>query len=238
MATTSWTLTCFNAIFNPNDKQLKGDRIIVPQKVLDDIKDIDRDFYQFAIKNSTGRQTVCCRVEEFCAGDNMHIYMPSWMMHNLYLNDMDEAELCLLKSEIETAKKIVVQPHDSIFLTLSDHKTVLENSLGLFSSLTRGTSISITHDDSEFSLSVVEIGSDHKKYEGFRFSEFLYIPSRDLPYGGWIQHCLFCHHETTSTEKIEEWKLYICNRCQKKHNSYEKHELCSEVIKYIRRLGY
>ena len=81
-------------------------------------------------------------------------------------------------------------------------------------------------------------GSDHKKYEGFRFSEFLYIPSRDLPYGGWIQHCLFCHHETTSTEKIEEWKLYICNRCQKKHNSYEKHELCSEVIKYIRRLGY
>ena len=162
MVTTSWTLTCFNAIFNPNDKPLKGDRIIVPQKVLDDIKDIDRDFYQFAIKNSTGRQTVCCRVEEFCAGDNMHIYMPSWMMHNLYLNDMDEVELCLLESEIETAKKIVVQPHDSIFLTLSDHKTVLENSLGLFSSLTRGTSISITHDDSEFSLSVVEIVPDHQ----------------------------------------------------------------------------
>ena len=81
-------------------------------------------------------------------------------------------------------------------------------------------------------------GSNHKKYDKFKFSEYLYVPSSDLPYGGWIQHCLFCNHETTSTERIEEWKLYICNRCQKSHSYYEKSEICSEVISYIRHLGY
>ena len=131
MATTSWNFTCFNAIFNPSDKPLKGDRIIVPQKVLDDIKDIERDFYQFVVKNSTGTQTVCCRVEEFCAGDNMHIYMPPWMMHNLYLNDMDEVELCLLESAIESAKKIVVVT-DSFKEYLIANHNIAPKKIGVF----------------------------------------------------------------------------------------------------------
>ena len=80
--------------------------------------------------------------------------------------------------------------------------------------------------------------SDHKKYEKFKMTEYLYIPSRDLPYGGWIQHCVFCGYETTSLEKIDSYKLYCCNKCQKQHNMYEKRELCSEILHYIARLGY
>ena len=83
-------------------------------------------------------------------------------MHNLYLNDMDEVKLCFLDSDIHLAKKIVVQPHDSIFLTLQDHKTLLEESLKEFSSLTVGTTISIHHNDAEFSLSVVEVNPSHQ----------------------------------------------------------------------------
>ena len=76
--------------------------------------------------------------------------------------DMDEIKLCLLESEIHSAKKIVVQPHDSIFLTLGDHKNILESSLKLFSSLTVGTSISISHDNNNFSLSIVALDPTHQ----------------------------------------------------------------------------
>ena len=80
--------------------------------------------------------------------------------------------------------------------------------------------------------------SNHRKYETYQFSEYLYVPNRDLPFGGWIQHCVFCHHETTSVVKVDDYKLYCCNRCDKKHNGYEKREICSDIIKYLSRLGY
>ena len=79
---------------------------------------------------------------------------------------------------------------------------------------------------------------DHRKYETFKVSEYLYIPSRDLPYGGWIQHCAFCSYETTSLEQVGDYKLYCCNKCQKKHSRYEKRELCHDILTYIHQLGY
>ena len=81
-------------------------------------------------------------------------------------------------------------------------------------------------------------GSNHKKYDKFQSSEYLYIPSRDLPHGGWIQHCTFCDYETTSLEQVDDYKLYCCNKCQKKHSVYEKRKLCFEILRYIDRLGY
>jgi hypothetical protein len=162
MATNTWTLTCLNAVFNPNGKTLHGDNIIVPQQILEEIQVLERTRYQFVIKNATETQMICCRVEEFCSGNDMHIYMPAWIMHNLYLNDMDEIKLCLLDPEIPPAKKIIVQPHDSIFLTLDNHKSVLENSLKNFSSLTAGTSISVHHDGEEYPLSIVAVEPTHQ----------------------------------------------------------------------------
>ena len=162
MATNTWTLTCLNAVFNPNGKSLHGDNIIVPQQILEEIQNIERTKYQFVIKNASETQSICCRVEEFCPGDDMQVYMPAWIMHNLYLNDMDEIKLSLLDSEIHPAKKIVVQPHDSIFLTLDDHKSVLENSLKSFSSLTTGTSISVHHDGEEYPLSIIAVEPTHQ----------------------------------------------------------------------------
>ena len=157
----SWDLTCFSSVFNPNGKNLQGDNIIVPQRILEDIQNIETTKYQFVIKNSFQTQGICCRVEEFHQ-ENNNIYIPSWMMHNLYLNDMDEVKLSLLESEIYPAKKLLVQPHDSIFLTLDDHKTALEDSLKKFSSLTKGTSVSICYHDEEFSLSIIEVEPQHQ----------------------------------------------------------------------------
>lgn len=215
MNTTTWTLTCFNAIFNPNDKTLQGDSIIVPQMILDDIKNIDKVLYQFTVKNSSGTQTVCCRVEEFCADDNMHLYMPSWMMHNLYLNDMDEVELSLLESEIETAKKIVVQPHDSMFLTLRDHKTVLENSLALFSSVTSGTTISIRHNNDEFSLSIVEVDPDHQYVSLINTDvEVEFMPPLD-----------YVEVKPDDWPRFEQWPL--------DPGVYIKEEICGDPKEYV-----
>jgi len=79
---------------------------------------------------------------------------------------------------------------------------------------------------------------DHRKYETFKVSEYLYIPTQYLPYGGWIQHCAFCSYETTSLEQVDNYKLYCCNKCQKKYSRYEKRELCHDILTYIRQLGY
>ena len=162
MAEKTWVLSCFHDVFSPNATNLEGDNVIVPQRILEDIQDIERAEYRFVVKRGLGSQTICCKVEEFCPTNDSNIYMPSWMMHNLYLNDMDEVTISLLESEISIAKKIIVQPHDSVFLTLQNHKSVLEESLKKFSTLTVGTSISISHNEEAFSLSVVGLDPAHQ----------------------------------------------------------------------------
>ena len=79
---------------------------------------------------------------------------------------------------------------------------------------------------------------DHKKYETFKFTNLLYVPTRDLPYGGWIQRCVFCNYETTCLQQVDDYKLYCCNKCNRKHSMYQKRQVCSEVLKYLARLGY
>ena len=164
MTTHSWSLQCLSSVFNPNGKDLVGDNIIVPQRILEEVEYLERASYQFVIKNETrtGTHTICCRVEEFCSGDEMVVYVPDWIMQNLYTDDNEIVVLSLMQSELGKAKKVVIQPHDSLFLTLDDHKGVLENSLRRFSSLTKGTSIMIKHDNEPHSLSVIDTDPTHQ----------------------------------------------------------------------------
>jgi len=161
---SSWTFACRSAVFNPDGKVLRGDNIIVPQEVLEDIQDLERDVYRFTVKSTAaGSRSVCCRVGEFSPGSPQCVYLPAWMIQNLYLNEAhDEVEVQLLESVVDTAERIVVQPHDSIFLTLDDHKAVLERALGDFGALTAGTSISVHHEGEDYSLSVVALDPPHQ----------------------------------------------------------------------------
>lgn len=77
---------------------------------------------------------------------------------------------------------------------------------------------------------------NQRKYNNFTVSEYLYVPTNDIPVMGWIQHCVFCHNETTSIENIEKYKLYCCNRCQKKHSYNDKRLMSADIIQYFSRL--
>ena len=62
----------------------------------------------------------------------------------------------------------------------------------------------------------------HRDYEKFKKSEYIYKPQLDLPAMGWIQQCILCCNLTTSIEEIYPYKLYCCNRCQKKYSEKRK----------------
>ena len=81
-----------------------------------------------------------------------------------------------------------------------------------------------------------EVLSNHRKYEALVDSEYLFIPSGGLPAGGWIQSCVFCNYETTSVEAIGDYKLYCCNRCQRKSSRREKRAMAASIVQYLSQL--
>ena len=62
----------------------------------------------------------------------------------------------------------------------------------------------------------------HRDYDKFKKTEYIYKPQIGLPAMGWIQKCILCCNLTTSVEEIYPYKVYCCNRCQKKHSEKRK----------------
>ena len=80
-----------------------------------------------------------------------------------------------------------------------------------------------------------EVPSNHRKYDTFVDSEYLFIPSGCLPAGGWIQNCVFCNYETTSVETVDDYKLYCCNRCKRGNSEREKRAMAAAAVQYLSR---
>ena len=75
---------------------------------------------------------------------------------------------------------------------------------------------------------------DDYKYNNFYKTEYIYYPVDDLPYMGWIQLCIFCYNQTTSIENIDKYKLFCCNKCQKKYKIDDKKNKIKVIKKFIR----
>ena len=128
MSDKKWNLNAFSSAFNPNQTELSGDKVVLPQKILNDISEESLQNFHFIIKSQTDNE-ICCTALEY-SYDTEHesnIYMPDWMFQNLYLELHDEITLTLLPFSPKKCEKILVQPHDSIFITLPDHKSLLES---------------------------------------------------------------------------------------------------------------
>ena len=156
---TSWTLQCFSSIFN-NSTSLDGDNIILPTSILTDLTSNDEisSPYIFNITHDKTSQHITCVAIEF-TNDTDIVYVPNWIMQNLFpLNDGDDVSISL-DANISKQKcgLIKIQPHDSIFITLDDHKSILESSLMQYNTLTSGTSIIIKTNGIEFNIDIVEI---------------------------------------------------------------------------------
>jgi ubiquitin fusion degradation protein 1 len=96
-------------------------------------------------------------VLEFTAEEG-NVYLPSWMMKRLELNEGDGIRL--FGTRLPKGKLVKLQAQSVTFLELSDPKAVLEQALRAYSALTKGDIIEISYNMMTFELLVMEVQPD------------------------------------------------------------------------------
>ena len=151
--TTTWRLSAYPAEFCSSGDLPGGDGIAVPMSILEDIKDLDLGQIHFEISGNL-HSKVCSTPSRFLDGDDQNAYLPDWMFQNLYLQPGDQATLDLVASPLPKATRLKLQPHDSAFLTLPDHKSQLEKGLACFKTVTPSSVIEVALEGEKFEISV------------------------------------------------------------------------------------
>lgn len=111
----------------------------------------------FTVTNEGANRVSHCGVLEFVAEEG-RVYMPHWMMQNLFLQMGDRVTIETVDLQVATFAK--VQPLTDDFLDISDPRAVLENALRDFSCLTRGDTIAINYNNKDYQISVLEVQPD------------------------------------------------------------------------------
>lgn len=158
--------TNFNLKFNvyppsfietENEERLEeGDKIIMPASCLEILARLHISYpmlFELTNNAANGRKTHC-GVLEFVAPEG-NIFLPHWMMQNLYLKPGD-----VLQIRSVTMKKgthVTFRPQSTEFLKLQNPKVILEKKLRCFSALTKGDTIVIKHAENQYYIDVIEV---------------------------------------------------------------------------------
>ncbi|XP_071712207.1 uncharacterized protein [Rutidosis leptorrhynchoides] len=131
-----------------------GNKIIMPQSALDHLISLQVSYpMTFRIENVFTGHHSHCGVIEFTA-DEGFVFMPTWMMDNLRLR---QGQLVNIKNTcLPKGTYIKIQPHVTKFITLSDHKTLLEKAFRDFACLTTGDTIAVNVEDETYMVNIVE----------------------------------------------------------------------------------
>lgn len=145
---------CYPSSFIEKPHLEKGDKIIMPPSALDRLAFLHIQYPMlFELSNpSTGRMTHC-GVLEFIADEGL-IYLPSWMMENMLLEEGDIVQV--KNASLSKGTFVKLQPHTKDFLDISNPKAVLETTLRSFSCLTTGDTIMVAYNNKKFYINVVE----------------------------------------------------------------------------------
>lgn len=92
-------------------------------------------------------------VLEFSAEEGC-CYLPYWMMNNLYLDE--GSEIILRSVNLQKGKFIVLQPHETAFINLSNPKAILEQELTNYSCLMKGDTININYQGRDYLIDIVD----------------------------------------------------------------------------------
>ena len=97
---------------------------------------------------------VHCGVLEFIA-DEGRMYLPEWMIAALKVKagDFVNIEQCVLRK----GTFVKIEPQSVDFLQLHDPKAALEEALGMFSTLTQGTIVSVLMEGAQFDIRILEL---------------------------------------------------------------------------------
>ncbi|KAF3685684.1 Ubiquitin fusion degradation protein 1 -like protein [Capsicum annuum] len=148
------TYRCYPASFIEKPQIENGDKIIMPPSALDRLASLHIDYPMlFELRNANTERVSHCGVLEFIAEEGM-IYMPYWMMENLFLQ---EGDIVTVKNvTLPKGKYVKLQPHTKDFLDISNPKAILETTLRNFSCLTTGDSIMVAYNNKKYYIDIVE----------------------------------------------------------------------------------
>ncbi|XP_016539844.1 ubiquitin fusion degradation protein 1 homolog isoform X1 [Capsicum annuum] len=127
------TYRCYPASFIDKPQIENGDKIIIPPSALDRLASLHIDYPMlFELRNTSTERVSHCGVLEFIAEEGM-IYMPYWMMENLFLQ---EGDIVTVKNvTLPKGKYVKLQPHTKDFLDISNPKAMLGRLVILFGQL-------------------------------------------------------------------------------------------------------
>jgi ubiquitin fusion degradation protein 1 len=134
----------------------EGDKIIMPTSCLEMLARLRISYPMlFEVTNElAGGRRTHCGVLEFIAPEGV-IYLPHWMMSNLFLEPGDKVTIKSVSLPKGTFVKFRPQTKD--FLDISNPKATLENKLRGFSALTTGDTIVIRHASKQYALDIMEV---------------------------------------------------------------------------------
>ena len=164
--TSSWQFAAFPSCFNQGEQQPRGDCAIFPQQILEDIHERQLSEMHLELTGNL-HSKVCSTPLCFYLSEEPSVFLPEWMFQNLYLQPGDQIEIHLIEDTLPKATFLKVQPHDSAFLTIPDHKTQLEKALQCFSTVSVGSVINVIINEEPFELSIIN-GLPGQKYLSLR----------------------------------------------------------------------
>ncbi|GFE54340.1 ubiquitin fusion degradation protein [Babesia ovis] len=129
----------------------------VPLESVSSLPTTSDDVFQ---KEHGHKERLACSSLDF-RPQEIFIFLPRWMMDSLDLQPYDVVYLSQLK--LNEATFVRISPVESSFFALPAPKSVLEEQLKHYSSLTRGSTIQITHEGVTYHLKVLRIETDDCK---------------------------------------------------------------------------
>jgi len=133
-----------------------GGHVILPDSVLQSLLARDIQYPMlFKLQVEETKKSVYCGVTEFTAPQNV-IYLPQWMMDQLGIVEGQQVQLFNVMLQLGTY--LLIRPHTYKFVEkYSDPKTILEQHITKYATLTRGTTIKICVDGEVWSFDIVEL---------------------------------------------------------------------------------
>lgn len=156
-------LRCYSAAFLAVDKPElaatleQTDKVIMYSGYIRDLQDeLDGGgVLIFEVENSAVGKRTHCGVLEFSGDQHGVVYLPSWVMHNLMLEDGAEASLRL--RTLPKLRYLRLRPADRSFLeAVADPKAVLEECLHSHTAVTEGDELVVHHADAAYGFHVIQ----------------------------------------------------------------------------------
>lgn len=132
-----------------------GGKIILPASALDELARLNIVYPMlFKITNTNQGISTHCGVLEFSAEEG-RVYIPFWMQEHLQLSP--GMFVTITNANLPKGSFVKIRPQQKAFIEISDPRAVLEKKLRNFSCLTKGDTIMINYNDTNYLIDIMDI---------------------------------------------------------------------------------